>query len=186
MANTLVTQKLWYEIMGNNPSYYKDQDECPVEKVSWNDVQDFISKLNSKTGKKFRLPSEAEWEYAARGGKRSKNYKYAGSNNLAEVGWYAENSKGQTQPVATRNANELGFHDMSGNVWEWCQDKWHDNYEGAPSDGSAWEDGESSDRVLRGGSWYDGVQFCRSAFRLSRRPDRRRQGNLGFRLVFVP
>ncbi len=149
----------------------------PVESVSWNEVQAFIKKLNEKTGKNFRLPKENEWEYAARGGNLSGGYTYAGSNNLDEVGWYIKttNDKG-TRPVATKKANELGLYDMSGNVWEWCQDKY-----GPYPSCSELKQAESS-RVLRGGSWYDRVSNCRSANRYDDLPDER--SNLfGFRLA---
>ncbi len=118
-----VTQANWREIMGNNPSEFKDNDNCPVEQVSWNDVQDFLIKLNAKyPGNNYRLPAETEWEYAARGGNKSRGYQYAGSDDLGSVAWYLANSGAKTQPVGTRNPNELGLYDMSGNVWEWCQD----------------------------------------------------------------
>lgn len=179
-----VTQKVWQEIMGNNPSHFKGCDDCPVENVSWNDVQEFLKKLNQKyPGKNYRLPSEAEWEYAARGGQQSKGYTYAGSNDIGEVAWYAENSGRKTHPVGSKKANELGIYDMSGNVWEWCQDAWHENYQGAPTDGSAWiSGGEQWQRVLRGGSWGNVPNYCRAAFRLWYDPILR-YGGCGFRLV---
>jgi formylglycine-generating enzyme len=185
ICKTPVTQKQWQEIMGDNPSDFKNSDDCPVESVSWNRIQDCIKKLNEKTGLKFRLPTEAEWEYAARGGNKSKGYKFSGSNNLDEVGWYDKNSENKTHPVAEKNPNELGIYDMSGNVWEWCQDKWHDNYNDAPDDGSAWEIGDGSNRVCRGGSWNDSAQDCRVAFRSCDYPGRR-FSFIGFRLVLVP
>jgi formylglycine-generating enzyme required for sulfatase activity len=172
--------------MGSNPSHFKDCDECPVESVSWKDAQKFVAKLNAKTGMKFRLPTEAEWEYAARGGNISNGYRFSGSDNLDEVGWYANNSERKTHPVATKKANELGLYDMNGNVYEWCQDKWHDNYQDAPLDGSAWETGNSSHRVLRGGSWDFYAQYCRSANRYRTDPGNRGSYGIGFRLVFVP
>ena len=121
-----VTQTLWQAVMGNNPSEFKG-DNLPVEKVSWKDCQDFISKLNRITGKTFRLPTEAEWEYAARGGNKSRGYQYSGSNNLSDVAWYMDNSGDKTHAVGTKQPNELGIYDMSGNVWEWCQD-WYGKY----------------------------------------------------------
>ncbi|MCB0840855.1 MAG: formylglycine-generating enzyme family protein, partial [Bacteroidetes bacterium] len=117
-----VTQALWEEVMGNNPSHFQGENN-PVEKVSWNDTQDFIKNLNELAGKEYRLPTEAEWEFAARGGNHTEGYKYSGSDRLKEVGWYSENSA-VTHPVSEKPANELGIFDMSGNVFEWCQDKY--------------------------------------------------------------
>ena len=140
IGETEVTQELWEAVMGSNPSYFKGNNQRPVEYVSWYDCQEFIKKLNQLTGKEFRLPIEAEWVYAARGGKYSKDYvyKYSGSNNADEVAWYNDNSCDETHPVKTKKANKLGLYDMSGNVYEWC------NYP-IPSKGKV--------RVLRGGSW---------------------------------
>jgi formylglycine-generating enzyme required for sulfatase activity len=176
-----VTQKQWLEIMGNNPSRFDGCDNCPVEQVSWNDVREFIKKLNQKTNGNFRLPTEAEWEYAARGGNKSRGYKYAGSNNIDEVAWYWENSGNKTHPVGTKQANELGLYDMSGNVGEWCSD-WYDGYyysdslqrnPQGPLSGSA--------RVIRGGSWYNDARICQVAYRFNNSPDGS-NGDLGFRL----
>jgi formylglycine-generating enzyme required for sulfatase activity len=183
-----VTQKQWRDIMGSDPPGlgFPGCDQCPVESVSWDDIQEFLQKLNAKfPGKNYRLPSEAEWEYAARGGAQSKGYEYAGSNNVAEVAWYGD-IDGKTHPVGGKKANELGIYDMSGNVWEWCQDVWHQNYQGAPGDGSAWTSGDEQDRrVLRGGSWVDYVNYCRSA---SRNWNRSTDGiiSFGFRLARHP
>jgi formylglycine-generating enzyme required for sulfatase activity len=177
-----VTQAQWHAVMGNNPSQNKGCDDCPVESVSWNDIQGFLKKLNALTGQQFRLPTEAEWEYAARGGQQSKGYLYSGSNNLDEVGWFSKNSGGKTHPVGQKQPNELGLHDMSGNVWEWCEDDWH-NYHGAPADGRAWVDSpRGTYRVYRGGSWFYGPQRCRAAFRLNSAPASRNL-SLGFRLA---
>lgn len=174
IGQTEVTQELWQAVMGSNPSMYKGAKR-PVEKVSWDDCQEFIRKLNQLTGKKFRLPTEAEWEYAARGGNKSRGYKYSGSNNLGSVAWYNEDLfDGETHDVATKVSNELGIYDMSGNVWEWCQDKWY-NY-----DGSATKYG--SNRVDRGGSWNDNARFCRVSDRNRSSPDVRSR-NLGLRLA---
>lgn len=161
-----VTQKQWKEVMGNNPSYFRGCEDCPVENVSWYDVQDFIAALNQKTGLQYRLPTETEWEYAANGGKLSKGYEYAGSNILVEVGWFSENSGQQTNPVGSKAPNELGIYDMSGNVCEWCADRCSIYPEM---------------RVLRGGSWYDDDFFCRTADRYRGSPGDRND-NVGFRV----
>ncbi len=157
-----VTQALWQAVMGNNPSGFKD-DNLPVEFVSWNDCQEFIGKLNRLTGKNFRLPTEAEWEYAARGGNKSQGYQYSGSNNLPDVAWYYENSGNKTHPVGTKQPNELGIYDMSGNVLEWCQD-WKGNYNSSAQTNPKGPV-SGSDRVLRGGSWDSSAVFCRSLCR---------------------
>ena len=156
MGKTEVTQGLWKAIMDDNPSKYIDcGDNCPVEQVSWKDTQEFIQKLNAKTGQQYRLPTEAEWEYSCRAGAQQE---YCGSDNLDSVGWYgglatpAGNSGKSTNPVATKQANAWGLYDMSGNVWEWVEDSYHDSYNGAPTDGSAWQ-GEGELRMPRGGSW---------------------------------
>ena len=200
IKKTPVTQKQWCDIMGNNPSHFKDCDECPVENISWNDVQDFIKKVNANTGMKCRLPTEAEWEYAARGGHKASvenekgdihigEYKYAGSNNLDQVGWYRENSKSKTHPVAIKKPNELGLYDMSGNVWEWCRDWYGDKYyDECRKEGNVENPagpGNGSFRVLRGGYWSSRAQRCRSAYRGYSYPDSR-FNRIGFRLVFVP
>ena len=172
-----VTQAQWKAVMGSNPSNFQG-DNLPVEKVSWNDIQEFIQKLNAQTGKKFRLPTEAEWEYAARGGNQSKGYKYSGSNSISEVAWYDGNSG--THPVGQKTPNELGIYDMSGNVYEWCQD-WYGSYSSeaqtnptGPSSGSS--------RVLRGGSWHSLARNCRVSYRNDRYPDNR-SSYYGFRLA---
>ncbi len=162
-----VTQALWAAVMGNNPSRFKGDDR-PVECVSWVDCQTFVKKLNGLTGKKFRLPTEAEWEYAARGGKKSKGYKYSGSNNLNEVAWYDGNSGSQTHPVGTKKPNELGVYDMSGNVWEWCND-WDGAYSPTAANNPV---GPSSGsyRVIRGGGWDFDAGSCRVSCRLRSYP----------------
>ena len=157
-----VTQALWQAVMGSNPSYFKG-DDLPVEKVSWNDCQDFISKLNAMTGKRFRLPTEAEWEYAARGGKKSRGYQYSGSNTLGDVAWYSDNSGKKTHAVGTKQPNELGIYDMTGNVWEWCQD-WYGSYSRSPQTNPTGAV-RGSFRVGRGGSWYLSAWNCRSSYR---------------------
>ncbi len=147
-----VTQELWEAVMGQNPSRFKDCLQCPVESVSWEDVQAFVRKLNERTGEQYRLPTEAEWEYAARGGQQSRGYRYAGSDNLSAVAWY---NASKTHSVGQKQPNELGLYDMSGNVWELVQDCWNDDYQDAPRDGQAWESGNCNYRVLRGGSWHN-------------------------------
>lgn len=179
-----VTQQQWRMVMGSDsdPSYFTGCDNCPVEGVSWNDVQEFLKKLNQKTGNKYRLPTEAEWEYAARGGQKSKKYKYSGSNDIGLVAWYYGNSASKTHEVGKKQPNELGLYDMSGNVYEWCQDDWHNNYEGAPKDGSAWGNGSGSARVIRGGRWSINARGCRVSSRISDGPGYR-SSRLGFRLA---
>ena len=177
-----VTQKEWQAVMGDNPSKFYG-DNLPVDYVSWNDCQDFINKLNQLTGLKFRLPTEAEWEFAARGGKQSKGYKYSGSDNAKNIAWYEKNSGSKTHQVGTKEPNELGIYDMSGNVGEWCSD-WNDWYSSSaqtnptgPSFGSY--------RVLRGGSWGSIAGNCRVSDRFNGRPSRR-SDSYGFRVVLVP
>lgn len=157
-----VTQALWKAVMGNNPSHFKG-DNLPVECVSWNDCQDFIKKLNSLTGKNFRLPTEAEWEFAARGGMKSKGYKYSGSDSLDEVAWCATNSNRQTHPVGAKKPNELGIYDMSGNVWEWCGDLYNNYSSTTAANPTGPVVGYY--RVRRGGCWYDGARYCRVSYR---------------------
>ena len=153
-----VTQEEWQAVMGDNPSNFKGAKR-PVETVSWNKCQEFIRKLNAMTGKRFRLPTEAEWEYAARGGNRCIGYKYSGSDNLDRVAWYDSNSGNTTHDVGQKSPNEIGLFDMSGNVREWCAD-WYGSYKsnsqsnpGGPSSGS--------NRVYRGGSWLNNARRCR-------------------------
>jgi formylglycine-generating enzyme required for sulfatase activity len=174
-----VTQKEWQEIMGNNPSNFKGES-LPVETVSWNDVQKFIEKLNKKTGKSYRLLTEAEWEFAARGGNESKGFTYSGSNQLKEVGWYGDNSKKKTHPVGELESNELGIFDMSGNVLEWCEN-WYGKYENRSQiDPKGAKTG--SFRVLRGGGWGYIAQYCRVSYRHSNSPDNG-INIIGFRLA---
>jgi hypothetical protein len=151
IGETEVTQKQWQLVMGSAPSYFKGCDNCPVDNVSWNDIQYFFKKLNKQTGLRFRLPSEAEWEYACRSA--GKDEKYCGGDDESKLAWYGSNSDEKTHSVAQKQANSLGLYDMSGNVWEWTQDCWHDSYDGASSNGQAWESGSCAQRILRGGSW---------------------------------
>ncbi|MCB0651341.1 MAG: formylglycine-generating enzyme family protein [Saprospiraceae bacterium] len=160
-----VTQELWESVMGNNPSEFQNCPKCPVENVSWDDVQDFIEKLNKRTGKEYRLPTEAEWEYAARGGTKGGQYVYSGSNDLDAVGWYAENSGSKTHPVGGKMANALGVYDMSGNVWEWCSDWYGADYYQNSSKRNPKGPREGSRRVDRGGSWNGNAEFCRVSYR---------------------
>jgi len=174
-----VTQAQWKAVMGDNPSYYKG-DNLPVERVSWNDAQEFISRLNALTGKQYRLPTEAEWEFAARGGISSKGYKYSGSNNVSDIAWIESNSAKTTHAVGTKMPNELGIFDMSGNVMEWCND-WLGQYTeiGKVNPKGA---GSGSHRVGRGGSWNSADRIVRVSARSGNTPDSRAM-NLGFRLA---
>ena len=174
-----VTQALWQAVMGYNPSSFKGGN-LPVEQVSWDDCQEFISKLNSITGKTFRLPTEAEWEYAARGGKKSRGYQYSGSNNISDVAWYDNNSGSKPHTVGTKQPNELGIYDMSGNVWEWCQDRYGKYSSSSQIDPT--RDNSGSGRMRRGGSWSFLARFCRSSYRGHNAPNYR-DYILGFRLV---
>ncbi len=180
-----VTQAQWERVMGDNPSYFTGNPNNPVEEVSWNDVQDFIARLNAQEGtNSYRLPTEAEWEYAAKGGNRSRGYKYAGSNTVDEVAWIYYNSGGTTHPVGTKAPNELGLYDMSGNVWEWCRDAWDEQaYSrlGREKDPEV-TGGGGSYRVYRGGSWSNGPGSVRAAFRDGDSPADR-DSFLGFRLL---
>ena len=181
IGETPVTQALWNAVMGENPSHFEG-GYSPVEEVSWTDCQEFIKKLNSKTGRTFRLPTEAEWEYAARGGIKSKGYRYAGSDNIDEVAWYGEKSGNKTHPVKQKKANELDLYDMSGYVWEWCQD-WFDRYGSGKETNPTGPSGGSL-RVLRGGSWGSDAQNCRVAYRDCLVPSSRFDF-IGFRLALV-
>lgn len=163
IGETEVTQELWSAVMGSNPSYCTGDMQLPVEQVSWNDCQAFISKLNELTGEAFRLPTEAQWEYAARGGNQAQGRLYSGSDAIDDVAWYKSNSSSTTNPVKTKAPNELGIYDMSGNVYEWCSD-WKASYSSAaqtdptgPATGST--------RVIRGGSWGNIATGCRVASR---------------------
>ena len=174
-----VRQSEWEAVMGSNPSRFKGED-LPVEQVSWSDCHEFIGRLNALTGLSFKLPTEAQWEYAARGGRLSKSYKYSGSNNLGEVGWYGSNSGNCTHRVGEKQPNELGLYDMSGNVWEWCED-WYGGYSvTSQRDPSGATSG--SRRVNRGGCWINVARSCRVSYRNYIMPDDRGD-YLGFRLV---
>ena len=193
-----VTQKQWQDVMGDNPSYFRNCGDCPVANISWNDTEEFINKLNQKnagagspnagTGLKpapafgaFRLPTEAEWEYAARSG--GKNEKYAGGNDIDSIAWYSSNSGSKTHPVGQKQPNGLGIYDMSGNVWEWVQDWYDENYyKNSPKDNPKGANG-SAYRILRGGSWFSIPLNLRTAKR-SRLEPADRISDHGFRLAF--
>lgn len=185
IGQTEVTQALWKAVMGSNPSYFEKGNNYPVEQVSWNDCQEFVNKLNNLLssqldGKRFALPTEAQWEYAARGGNKSRHYKYSGSNTSDNVAWFTDNSRNSTHAVGTKSVNELGIYDMSGNVLEWCQD-WYGSYSSSSQTNPT---GPSSGtyRVSRGGSWFNRAKNSRVSYRCSPSPDNR-SSNLGLRVV---
>ena len=186
IGKTEVTQGQWKAVMGNNPSRFSQcGDDCPVEQVSWDDAQDFIRKLNQKTGLAYRLPSEAEWEYAARAGSTTEWSHGNDESQLADFAWFSTNS-GSTKAVGQKRPNSFGLYDMHGNVWEWVEDCWHDNYIGAPADGSTWTTAcRGNTRVLRGGSWGINPSILRSAIRDRYSPDYR-VNFIGLRLARTP
>lgn len=176
-----VTQELWINVMNNNPSYFKNNQQRPVEMVNYLNIQDFITKLKSMTGKLFALPTEAQWEYAARGGiERQYRHKYSGSDILDDVAWYNANSDRQTHPVGQKQPNELGIYDMNGNVWEWC----NDIYEEYKSDPQENPEGafQGSYRVIRGGA-YTGTKVNNRITNRLNSDVLYENDNLGFRLV---
>jgi len=176
-----VTQKQWKEVMGNNPSRFSGCDDCPVEQVSWTDIQEFIRRINYKNNLGFRLPTEAEWEFAAIGGNKSKGFRYSGSDDKNAVAWYDSNSKGKTEPVGIKDSNELGIYDMSGNVMEWCNDYFdHDYYKSSPTNNPK---GPSygKERVLKGGDWAISYINDEPQLRFYSSPDIRNE-YFGFRL----
>ena len=163
MGKTEVTQAQWRAVMGSNPNTFTScGDDCPVEGVSWDDAQQFVARLSSQTRHAYRLPSEAEWEYACRAGSQQR---YCGSDNVEDVAWFDSNSGATTHAAALKRPNGWGLYDMSGNVWEWTQDCWNANYNGAPTDGSAWTQGDCFQRVVRGGSGFGYPQYLRAAGR---------------------
>jgi formylglycine-generating enzyme required for sulfatase activity len=178
-----VTQAQYQAVMGTNPSLFQNNPQNPVEQVSWNDAQAFCRKLSQITGKTYRLPTEAEWEYACRAGTTTRFYFGDDANQLGDYAWYKGNSQQTTHPVGQKRPNGWGLYDMSGNVWEWCEDDWHDNYIGAPRDGSAWLTNDNHSQILRGGSWYSNPNVCRSAFRLNHNRRDHLNDDYGFRVV---
>ncbi len=184
MGKYEVTQEQWLAVMGNNPSHFAECGlKCPVEQVSWNDIQDFLSRLNAATGKRYRLPTEAEWEYAARSGGKSE--KWAGTSSESSLGnyaWYDANSGKKTHPVGQKQPNGLGLYDMSGNVWEWCSDWYDENYYSSSPKQNPPGPSSGKYRVLRGGSWYYSASNARAANRSLSAPDDRLYSN-GFRVV---
>lgn len=180
-----VTQAQWKAVMGTNPSHFANCDQCPVETISWNDTQEFIQKLNQQTGKTYRLPTEAEWEYAARGGNRDNGYVYAGSNSLGEVAEYADNNNKSTKPVGGKASNQLGLYDMLGNAWEWCEDVYDANYYTNSPSSNPRNTSSSEYRALRGGCWCNAAKICRISSRHFVNPAGAGY-SVGFRLVLVP
>ena len=180
IAKYEITQSQYKAVMGKNPSVFKDCDNCPVDNVSWNDVQEFIQKLNTQTGRIYRLPTEAEWDYAAKGGKNCKAYSYSGSHDVNNSAWYSSNSESKSHPVGLKMANELGIYDMSGNVWEWCSDLYgtYNNFLETNPKGPS----NGSQHVFRGGSWHFTQEHCRISNRLGSNSDLRAVDG-GFRLV---
>lgn len=176
-----ITQELWAKIMGSNPSHFKCL-HCPIENISWDEVQEFIRKLNHLTGKSFDLPSEAQWEYAASGGVNSSGYIYSGSNDLTKVAWYVANAENKTSPVGYKRANELGIYDMTGNVWEWCRDWYASDYYENSSKKNPEGPAQGSQRVVRGGAWRTSVAFSRITTRFFEYPDAK-SNIVGFRLI---
>lgn len=176
-----ITQYEWQWVMGDYPSYFKGCDNCPVENISWLQIQEFIKNLNMKTGHTYRLPSEAEWEYSCRGGNKSESY--CGSNTLDDVAWYIDNSNNKTHPVGQKKPNHYGLYDMTGNVQEWVQDCVHFSYKNAPQDGTSWvSSGDCSQRIYRGGSWNNSGVDMRTTRRTGDTNCCQRN-YIGFRLV---
>ena len=176
-----VTQSLWQSVMGNNPSFFPCSD-CPVEEVTPEEVETFLAKLNQRTGKHYRLPTEAEWEYASLGGNKSKGFRYSGSDSLLEVGWVAPNAENKTHPVGKKKPNELGLYDMSGNVWELCADWWDPGFYKNSEKENPQNKKKNSFRVVRGGSWRSEEYRCYSKARNRNIFDHHKQ-NGGFRLT---
>ena len=185
IAECEVTQAQWQKIMGNNPSNFTGDTNRPVECVSWEDATSFCAKLSELTGKRYTLPTEAQWEYAARGGNKSQGYKYSGSNTISDVAWYEDNSSRTTHAVKQKSANELGLYDMSGNVREWCNDWYNASYYSSSPQTNPTGPSSGSYRVIRGGSWYNAASICRVAYRGNNAPSNR-FSIVGFRVVCLP
>ena len=179
MSKYPITQTQYQQITRQNPSDFKDNNQRPIEDVSWNNAVEFCGILSKRTGKKYRLPSEAEWEYACRAGTTTKYH--FGDTITDKLANYDEN---ETTPVGKYPPNAFGLYDMHGNVWEWCEDNWHENYEGAPTDESAWLSGDNTIKVVRGGSWDDFPDECRSAYRYCDSRDEY-SDDIGVRVVCV-
>ena len=177
-----ITQSIWQVVMAGNPSYFKTCAYCPVEEVTPEQVDTFIAKLNLITGKHYRLPTEAEWEYAAIGGRKKRGYKYPGSDSLEEVAWIKGNAAEKTHPVGEKKPNELGLYDMAGNVWELCSDWWSADYYSHSPESDPRNDAKALFRVVRGGSWRSEAERCYSKARNRNVYDHTKQ-NCGFRLV---
>jgi formylglycine-generating enzyme required for sulfatase activity len=180
-----VTQDLWEAVMGKNPSKFRNCPRCPVEHVGWDETKMFLKKLNALTGERYRLPTDAEWEYAARGGPKSQGSLYVGSDDLDSVAWYDKNSGNKVHRVGQKQPNGLGLYDMSGNVWEWVEDCWNKKYPGPPTDGSAWKSRDCSRHMLRGGAWSSYPRYLRSSNRYRELSSFLRY-DVGFRLVGTP
>jgi formylglycine-generating enzyme required for sulfatase activity len=177
-----VTQQQWMDVMGSNPSRLTNCDKCPVESVSFKDIQEFLQKLNSKSSKKYRLPTEAEWEYAARGGHKIQEFAYSGSNKAEEVAWFSLNSGNKTHPVGEKTPNSLGIYDMSGNVWEWCSDFYDETFYGRSPVNNPKGPPSGDFNILRGGSWLGPSSKCRVSSRKWEMPNQKSDSH-GFRLV---
>jgi formylglycine-generating enzyme required for sulfatase activity len=182
-----VTQKEWREVMGNDEkvNYFAGCDSCPVERVSWVSVMEFLTKLNEQMKLNYRLPTEAEWEYAARGGMNSRGYKYSGSNFVDSIAWRDGNADKRTHPVGMKKPNELGIYDMSGNVWEWCSDWYQQDYYSIAPPQDPQGPSQATFRVMRGGSWFHDLTGLRTTDRDSGDPSWR-YGYVGFRLCRNP
>jgi formylglycine-generating enzyme required for sulfatase activity len=180
----LITREQYKSIIGKNSWRVRGKPNMPVDGVSWHESKEFCYKLNKKTGKKYRLPSESEWEYACRAGTTTRYYFGDNPEELRKHAWYDGNSKSSTHPVGRKKPNPWGIYDMYGNLCEWCEDKWHDNYLGMPNDGTPWLQGYNNARVLRGGCWLDSSRNCRSTYRTRYSSDFS-FGTVGFRVVLL-